>query len=439
MNGSLPKYARFPAEMATAAYFGIWLALSDHVGMPEIGWGHQFGLTHCGETAFRGNLPIEVCKAWEARQSLYRQPLSRLFVRHWQLTPSVSVETYASDAFRQVLQFASNRDRGDLANLEPRGEPRIAVGGRVESNGIEKNDFEIFLRWSDFPPANDLRLSHIYLALDFVDADGSRSSISPDRKDGDPETFRRLDLEVPKVSKITLCGYDLKVRNVNDSQFEEWYFPSPEGTVVNAFALENYTAGYQYDPEGLSPLPLWRHYFSRPINRTSFVCGPALRYTVGSHSHDLNREVDSMGAKYYFEELIDEKYLESRRLPDGTFLLKSGPKVEPLNALGHGQCGSCPTARLAIFRLDPTRGITEALRQELVQNAPYLCDAEIRITPDWRTVTVYRNENCPLDDQPEAQLWTMERFCWSEGTYTQCATGPSKPPPSPRAIDWKAQ
>ena len=113
VTGTPPNYARFPAEMGTREYVGISIALSDRVNMPEFGWGNHWGLTNC-KAVEAVPLPDrragwEDCRPWEARQAKYRDQLRRLFVRHWQISPQVSIETYASDAFQNVccLQILS--------------------------------------------------------------------------------------------------------------------------------------------------------------------------------------------------------------------------------------------------------------------------------------------------------------------------------------------
>lgn len=196
ITGGRLEYAGFPAEMGSRAYVGIWLAASRGVEMPELGWGNQFGLTNCKgiDNPPRGSL--EGCRSWEARQLKYREQLRRVFMRHWKLAPGVSFETDATEAYRNALAFMSDRDRLNFAKLEPRGGPLMEVG-----------DFEIFIRWSDFPPVNLLDISKIYFALDLCEPDHPCASTSPNRKDGDPSTFRELTLERPKVSSISPCGH----------------------------------------------------------------------------------------------------------------------------------------------------------------------------------------------------------------------------------------
>ena len=417
ITGGRLEYAGFPAEMGPRAYVGIWLAASRDVEMPELGWGNQFGLTNCKDIDNPPRGSLEGCQSWEARQLKYREQLRRVFVRHWKLAPGVSFETDASEAYRNALAFMSDRDRLDFAKLEPRGGPLMDLW-----------DFEIFIRWSDFPPANLLKISKIYFALDLCEPDHPCSSTSPNRKDGDPSTFRELALERPKVSSTSPCGHPLEEEDLDLNRHPAWYFPNAEGRADDTFALENYIGGYQYNPEGVSPIPVWKHYFSKSLGTAEVVCGPDLRYVAGEDIYFFDDPFDA---------IIDENHLETRDLADGAHLLRSGPTVGTYSPLGNGFCGACPTADLTIYHLSPATGITVAFQERLVLDGQHTADGDIQVAPDWRTVTVYRSAPTSSADQKDGEeVWSSKRYCLSGVEYEECGDGPSTPPPSPRQIQW---
>jgi hypothetical protein len=422
ITGGRPAYARFPAEMSAHDHVELWLAASRNVEMPELGWGNQFGLTNCKKDDSGTSRPnSESCQSWETRQLKYREQLRRLFMRRWELTPEVSFETYASEAYSDLLAFITNRDRASLAKLEPHGGPLMAA-----ADSPDFSYFEVFVRWSDFPPANLLNVSNIYVALDFCGPGHACVTTSPARKDGDPSTFNQLALERPKPSSISPCGYPLEETDLWDNRYPAWYFLSAEGRATDIFALENYVAGYQYGPEGLSPIPIWKHHFSKSVGKTEVVCGPDLRYVAGNQTYASDGTVAEGGQN-----------LAIRNLPNGTHLLKVGPTLGALSPLGSGQCGSCETADFAIYHLNPSTGITVAFSEQLVMEPPDSADADIRVATDWQTVTVYRAEEVISEDQKSSkEVWSSKRYCLSGATYRECGEGPSTAPPRPRQIQW---
>jgi hypothetical protein len=189
---------------------------------------------------------------------------------------------------------------------------------------------------------------------------------------------------------------------------------------TDTFALENYIGGYQYNPEGLSAIPVWKHNFSKPVGTEVVVCGPDLQYDAGEWMYAFDEK---------FAPAIDENHLETRDLADGAHLLKSGPTLGTLSPLGSGQCGSCPTADLTIYHLSPATGITVAFEEQLVLDGQHTEDGDIQIAPDWRTVTVYRSASTSFADQKdEKEVWSSKHYCLSGATYKGCGDGPSTPP-----------
>jgi hypothetical protein len=401
ISGSSPHYARSPNEINASDRVGVWLSTVRDVDMPEIGWGHQGGLTNCKE--IQESDPAGACQLWQARQVKYRELLRRLFIRHWELTPTVSLETYASNAYRDALAYAAN---DELMNLEPRGTPSMQV-----SHGTGFSYFEVFIPWSDFPPVNALELSRIYIAVDFCGPGDACSSTAPERVDGDPTTFNRLDLALLRISRITPCSYPLQAADFFENAYPAWYFMDATGRPTEIFSLQNRPFAYQSRPESLSPVPEWTHYFSKTINTSEVVCGPFLRYAAGKRT-------------YGYGQIIDGSHLAVRSVPGG-HLIKSGPTSGQYRPFGNGECGSCGTVTVDIYHVSPETGIAVAFAGYRTVEAGKEWDGDIRVSPDWTTATIYTSETS--DDGKE--VWSSERYCLAGVKYKECGEGPAGAPP----------
>lgn len=415
LSGEEPAYAGIPLQMHTHDHVSLWLTAAQKIGMPEIGWGNQFGLTNCKELLKQEpERSAEDCQAWENQQVRYREQLRRLFVRHWELTPTASVESYASRAYLEVLDYLTDSERAAFSELEPHGRPLMAA---AKSTGFSY--FEIFVPWSVFPPVNSLDFSRIYVAVEFCNAAGACSSTAPARKEDDPATWNQLDLERPKVASLTACGYPLEVSDLFQNRYPAWYFPDDAGHLSDVLALETEAKGYRYAPTGVSPIPTWKHHFSKRISNTEVVCGPDPRYVAGKKTYTVQGS-------------LDESHLEIRSLPNGAHLLKSGPTVGILSPFGAGQCGSCTTVALTISYLSPETGITVAFDEQVVMDR--ISDVDIRTSPDWKTVTVYSAETDVSPGKNAKDQWSSKRYCLSGSRYEQCGGGPASAPPEPRQV-----
>jgi hypothetical protein len=408
--GRPPSYAKSPDEINARDHMGLWLALSEDIEMPALGWGNQHGLFSCNDLAESPTAASETCQSWETEQLKYREQLRRLFVRHWQFAPSVLLETFASEAYDKLPAAAASN------GLRPHGGPQMAA-----SEGGEVSDFEILVRWGDFPPANDLNISKMFLALEFCATGRACASTSPFSAPGKLPILRQLMLERPRVSTLTPCNYSLQEADLFGNRYPAWYFLG-DGGITDMFALENYVAGYQNQPDGPSPVVVWEHRFWKAIAKGEFVCGPDLRY-VASKSYSTEDAP-------YKSFSVDERDWSTRRLTDGAHLLKIGPLVGTRSPLGTGRCGACYAVELAIYHLSPAAGITIALQIGLVIDAPNTADGDIVISPDWRTVTVF----LASDDDNGKRSWTYQRYCLNRDTYEECANGHSIGPPKPRRL-----
>lgn len=104
---------------------------------------------------------------------------------------------------------------------------------------------------------------------------------------------------------------------------------------------------------------------------------------------------------------------------------------------------------LVIFHVNPTNGISLAYQGEFeVRFEPppedsekddptsdhnILLDADIQISPDWRTITEYRGTGYLDDREPHLLKWSSKRFCLNGAKYQECGAGPAGPPPHPRS------
>jgi len=424
ISGRQPEYYRFPADRQNGSYVGLWLASTPRIEMPEVGWGNQFGLTNC-KTALADagrNDPFNpYCRSWESLQSVYRAQLRGVFTRHWELTPEVAFETWASEAHHQLGPFLSDRNRADFAGLEPRERPKMVSTGGTDAS------FEILVPWEAFPPANTLNLASVYLAVEFCDPGRPCSSTSLALKKGEPLTFSKLTLAQPKVSGVSRCGYGLDATDLFRNKYQGWYLPNREGVIANVFALENLISGYQYFPTGVSPVPVWKHYFSRTVTVGEEVCGPDLRYVAGGKTWVAGPAEDA--DEFQFDPKIDEQHLEIRSVAKGAHLLKTGPTFGTRSPLGTGQCGAATTAEVAFYHLSPSQGVTVAFRQVL-STCTGLHD--IRISPDWQTITVYQAQ---FDVAAEKEVWSFKRYCLAETKYEVCGEGPAAEQKT-REIEW---
>jgi hypothetical protein len=407
-SGPAPTWARSFDEMKERDHVDISLRTSLNVELPEIAWGNQFGFETCETYKGIQQTGGGDCPAWEARQQAYRKPLARLFGRLWCLAPGVSVEELATPALTETLRYAAGDEKQSLSELAPSVAPVLDT-----AQGTGFSYFETLIPWAAFPPTNTLSLDRIYVAIDVADGDKISATTSPRTSPSELPTLAELSLSKPHVSDLTACGYKL-----SSEAGQSWYIPNSGTKVLSSFRLENQRQGYRYDPEGLSPIPVWTSYFEKTISKTEFICGPELQYVAA-------------GKVFGAVNSIQEDELSLRAVGPGAHLMKVGPVLGTLSPFGSGQCGSCPTASLSMFFLDPIRGIKQEF-DEWVMRGSEETDGDIELSPDWKTITVYRAKG-----EGKQAAWTFARFCLVGDKYQQCWSGPSGPPPTPRQIRWE--
>jgi hypothetical protein len=415
VEGIRPQWARFPNEMSTRTHVNLWFGATPDVPMPEIGWRNQFGDANCEEYEKRENRGrnAEDCATWAARQALYRNQLRRLFVREWQLAPRVSNETFATAAFREALGFATDFESGALRKMEPKGTPFM------ESQEGSAFQLEIVVPWEAFPPVSSLELSEIYLVVEIAEGDTILASTRPARKQDDPSSFDKFVLSKPVVSRITSCKYPLEGSILSRKYVPAWYYLTANGSIADTFVLANLPVGYRYDPEGLSPIPVWTHRFEKDIGNGNVVCGPELRYLAGKMVWESDEQIDEQESRF-------------RRLADGSYHLRSGPIWGTRSPLGTGRCGACATLSVSVFHLEPLKGISISFTESFLFDPPQLDDADIRFSSDWKTITVYRAAEAP----DGKTTWSSQQYCLAaNNNYGECGTGPAGPPPRPRQLN----
>jgi len=411
------EWARFPGEMDTAAHVVISLSLADKVPMPEVGWGNQFGDTNCAEYAIKPDPRAESCEVWTTRQKQYREQLQRLFIREWRLAPRVSVEALASDSYPRVLSFADDSSRSGLKKLLP--DPFLSgwpSGPSLEANGLlDQWSFAALLPWSALPPANSLSLSNLNAVIEIRDRALVASTAVSHKRD-DPATFSHFKFIRPRTFTVSRCGYPLS----------GWFFPAADSVITESFELINAAVGYRYTPEGLSPVAKWNRYFVKELSSREMVCGPDVRFVSGGQVWNYQK---------YFGDSFDEAHLQQFRLPDGSYLVRSGPTRGTRNPLGTGPCGACETFSFSVYHLDPKNGVRRAFTRSILIDNPDVDNGDIQFSADWKTITVFNASTNYQTGIPPKTVWTSDQYCLSkDNVYETCGPGPTGPPPEPRQI-----
>lgn len=415
-------FAGRPVQAASRPYIALWLAGVRKDPLPPRGWGNQFGMTSCaapGPNMWRPS--AATCAAWNAQMDRYRSALRQLFFRRWRLAPQWRRERAASRAYRRVLDFVPDAELPVFKPLAPHGLPRWDEDGAAFQTPTAAQEpphhvqFSFLVPWSAFPPLRRLTLGRIWLNVKVCASSRACAATAPRARPDRPATWDSLTLARPRTWHLTPCGAQLTGGNKLGIRFPGWFLPRSRSTVMRSFALVNVAAGYQYDPDSLSPTPVWTRHFVLTAGKHQFVCGPALRYRVGSKVYAGNARLDRGTAAL-------------RPLGNGTFLLRSGPSVTTGSPLGAGECGSCPLETMALYELDPRFGISRVLKLDLYVGGD-MTDADIRISPDWHVVTAF------TDYGPAAAKarglpagWSFTRYCFAGHAFSPCGTGAGGPP-----------
>lgn len=395
--------------------FRIGLAGPDSLRLPPIGWGHQFGMevladsTACGKPEYAAD-DAETCRRWLARQERHRARLPALFEREWRVAiaaPEEVEEVGATAAFARLGEAA----RGRLRPLRPRGGPRALVRGIAGTEG--GIGLEILIPWGSFPPVSAPTLDAVRIRIEWAVPDSVPSA--PWGLSAPARPFVR-----PLLHRITPCEYGLEGLLIpgGDGHFGRpaspgsvpYMIPEASGDLRSLIVLDNEAAGYQYapDPEGLSPAAYELDYAVLDVGRDESLCAPLLALARGG-ARVSPPDWTHTGEGDPFARQVDLPRLETRRLDDGAFLVKSGPRVR-WSFYGSGQCGACPRVGVEMFHVSPDDGVVRKLLDILEIAEPGTRDIELEVADDWATVTLYRSET-NWDASPPDVRWDAIRYC----------------------------
>ncbi len=436
--GAAPRWPDAAGTMAASDHVEVWLADGDTLALPPIGWGNQFDdltLSSPDDCATRGSADtaaVSACRFWYSAQERYRRTFRRLFVRQWQLAPTVAAETFAQPAYDALDEEA----RRAVEPLRPVTTPTLRAAERRAGPGYE---FEALIPWSAFPPLRSLEVRRLRVMVDvFRPGAGGRrygpfATTAAERRWGDPTTFNAVGFTSTRRYEVTACAYPLRGYRAPTARYfgygrvrapdtiQTYFLPTASRDVATVIGLENEAHGYAYEPEGHSPIATPTTYFARPLGSGGLLCGPPLRYRW-------------QGTVFAADTLTLDRAVQVKPLPDGTFLLRNGPRVI-YSYYGSGQCGACPRVGLTMLHLDHHRGVTPAL--ELLEVADFGSnDLDLSVSDAWDSVWFW-NERLVGDDY--RPVWSLTTYCWDGPgrTYAVCAKHDSVPEPSPRHIvDW---
>jgi hypothetical protein len=212
---------------------------------------------------------------------------------------------------------------------------------------------------------------------------------------------------------MTPCEAALTGTDKYGEKHPAWFIPQDKDAEADAFIVVNEASGYAYAPTGLSPIVRPIHRYWRNVGPGEWICGPELAYRKGAVSKQ-------------FAETIDEVGLDTKRLADGTLLIKSGPMVY-YSEFGSGQCGACPRANMSIYALDKNLNLTAAFEFDAVVD-----DGEesldFSISADWSAITQF---NQKLKDDGTFGPWSSTRWCLEGAKYRECGHQQNVRPPDP--------
>jgi hypothetical protein len=363
---------------ATHPVVAIRLALADTPELPEIDCNPDDKLK-------------SACVAWIARQEAYRKLLLKQFERGWQIAPDGAAEVSALPAWKTMTP--EQQQALDLPSPDelPRRKFQTGANGTVT--------FEILIPWQIFPPADELSLSSLRLSAAINSNDIARLSTS----EGDE--LPKVPLSRPIVTRISPCAQQLDEQG--------FYFLTPSFEVTRVFTFQN-----EEMPE-VSPIAHYRNFFSQALGPGEKLCGPQLSYRNGSITKQYPIQLGP-GNGEEFENVTAE--FPVKRLPDGTRLIRDGPReyTLPLSRKAHIYYS------FRIYALTPGLNILEALtRTASSENDDGYA---IEISDDWLTVTEYRF-------RPATDSWNSLKFCLTGRTYRSCGENSKSPPPKHPLLD----
>ena len=438
VDGGPPDWPKGKDSILSKDHVEVWLAGNADVDLPPPVWSARFSggarsADQCKDVA-SGSSPGEDhaqdCRDWfETQEKDYRPLFQKLFVRQWLLANGVSEESYATPAYAAV----SEKYKPDgLAALKPHGDVQFRWQARAGKPGYL---FEIDIPYSAFPPLNTPQTAEMHLMVDVFGPapagkkEGGFSTTSSVRAYGNPESFNTLKFNPPLRFEITPCGSKPEAKITEFSPaYPEWFIPSasPRGYETDAFLLEDW-GGPNGDPPDVSPSIRLVHNFWRSLGPSEWVCGPNLSYRNGSIVRNFGMDISLFDANR--DVSVSEDGFDARKEPDGTVLIKVGPRV--WNAGSMTQCGACARTDFKIFALDKNLSLITILELDDVVDSPHLDSQDFTVSPDWSQVVEYNQTDDPASGD---QKWSSVTYCLASGFYTECGRKDDVKPPDPPVI-----
>ena len=446
VDGAAPDFPKNRNWILSKDHIEVWLAAATDVAMPVIGWGNQFdqnefpkGQDSCADFGKdeRGSSDTvavaakqKKCRGWVATQQRYRPVFKRLFTRQWLLTDYYSVESYATPAYETITRdFASDQPQyaeevPDM--LKPQGKLQMWVSRAWVSHDRPAYTFQsrFLIRRSRRCPLLDLRDLRLMVDVFSPAPPGKKmgpfSTSSPLRVFGKPETFNSIRLDPARTFQMTPCDIGLSGADKYGDEHPGWFIPHASestGWQSDAFILVNESHGYAYDPDGLSPVVRRIHNFWHAISMGEWVCGPDLAYRNGETFKQLG-------------EVVGEGGFDAKHLPDGTLLIKSGPRVY-YSEFGSGQCGACPRVDMRIFAMNQDLKLYKALDLGGIIDTDGRSE-DFSLADDWSKVVQF--EQPPDNEQGEPGPWSSTTWCLKHWEYEKCEEKQNVQPPSPALL-----
>ena len=284
--------------------------------------------------------------------------------------------------------------------------------------------FQIEIPYVAFPPLPTLELRDLRLMVDvFSPAPpgkkmGAFSTSSPIRVYGKPETFNWIRLEPARSFQMTPCDIGLTGTDKYRDDHPAWFIPQVDeslGWQSDAFILVNESHGYAYDPDGLSPVVRPIHNFWHGIGPGEWICGPELSYRESGTFQQLGQTVGEEG-------------FDAKRAPDGTLLIKSGPRVYG-SEFGSGQCGACPRVDMRMFSVDKDLNLHLALDLGGIVDNGTGQSEDFSLSDDWLKVSKFEQD--PANDKGEPGPWSSTTWCLEGREYRKCGKKQNVEPPNP--------
>jgi len=197
-----------------------------------------------------------------------------------------------------------------------------------------------------------------------------------------------------------------------------WFIPHAGQTwevESDAFLLVNESRGYQYLPDGLSPVVRPSHHFWQNVSPGEWICGPELAYRKGENFH------------LYPENVRDEGFA-AKRVSDDLLLIKSGPDAYG-SEFGSGTCGACPRIDMRVFALDRNLHLSKALDLSTLLDNGDGKSIDFSVAADWSSVVQF--DQAPFNDQGEPGLWSSTAWCLRGTAYERCGQEQNVQPPDP--------